>query len=74
MAKSLKKSSSYSNEKRLVNKKKKQDKKTLKLEKRKEWRIKKYASKLVEEISGTTRRLLKKWTKDSKWNRKDKRL
>lgn len=74
MAKSSSKSSNYSNERRLVNKKKKQDKRELKLEKRKEWRIKKYAEKKLEEISNTTRRLLKKWTKDDKYNRKSNKL
>jgi hypothetical protein len=74
MASPSKKSGSYSNEKRLVNKRKKQDKRELKLEKRKEWRLKKFADKLVTEVSKTTRKLMKKWTGDVKWNRKDKRL
>jgi len=74
MAKSSSKSSNYSNERRLVNKRKKQDKKALKLEKRKEWRLKKYAEKKLEEMSNTTRRLLKKWTKDEKYNRKSNKL
>jgi len=47
---------------------------TLKLEKAKERRIKKFTDTPVEEMSGTTRRLMFKYTGDRKYTRKRKTL
>lgn len=54
MAKISKKTSSYSNERRLLNKKRKLEKKEIKLEKKKIWRIKKYGSLSPDKIEKKT--------------------
>lgn len=59
--------SKYTNERRLANKKRKNEKRELKLAEKKEWRLKKFKDVDPSTVSGTTLQLMRDFISDPKW-------